>query len=65
MGSLTDKKFSRWGVHEMVIVVDREFRSKATRVYHVTRAVFCVAKAQDTKNAATQRLSALLYLKPL
>ena len=38
----------------MGIVADREFRYKC-----LTRAVFCVAKAQDTKDAATQRLSGL------
>ena len=44
----------------MGIVADREFRYKC-----LTRAVFCVAKAQDTKDAATQRLSGLSKLMTL
>ena len=54
MASSRDREFRRWGVHEMGIVADREIRYKC-----LTRAVFCVAKAQDTKDAAKQRLSGL------
>ena len=54
MASSRDREFRRWGVHEMGIVADREFKYKC-----LTRAVFCVAKAQDTKDAAKQRLSGL------
>ena len=57
MGRSRDGELRRWGVHEMGIVADREFRYKC-----LTRAVFCVAKAQDTKDAAKQRLSGLFII---
>ena len=46
MGSSGDGEFRRWGVQDL-------------SYQGLTRAVFCVAKAQDTKDAAKQRLSAL------
>ena len=49
MGSSGDGDFSRFGVQEL------SYKG-------LTRAVFCVAKAQDAIDAAKQRLSALCIL---
>ena len=73
MGSLADGKFTRsgvdemgefgrWGFHEMGS--SRDWDCSRQRVQELsykclTRAVFCAAKAQDTKDAAKQRLSGL------
>ena len=51
MGSLGDEEFMRWGVYEMGV--------QRLSYQGLTRAVFCVAKAQDTKHAAKQRVSDL------
>ena len=52
MGSSGDGEFMRWGIQEMGV--------QELSYQGLTRAVFCVAKAQDTKHAAKQRVSDLL-----
>ena len=68
MGSSGDEQFIRWGVYEMGSSGDGEFMRwgiqemgvQELSYYCLTRAVFCVAKAQDTKHAAKHRVSDLL-----
>ena len=70
MGSSGDEEFMRWGVYEMGSLGDGEFMRwgiqemgvQELSYQGVTRAVFCVAKAQDTKHAAKQRVSDLYIL---
>ena len=61
MGSSRDEEFMRWGVYEMGSLGDEEFMRWVKLLQGLTRAVFCVAKAQDTKHAAKQRVSDLQY----
>ena len=59
---LRDGEFRIWGVHEMGSSGDGDFSRLGVQELSykgLTRAVFCVAKAQDTKDAASQRLSCL------
>ena len=62
MGSLGDEEFKTWGVQEMRNLGDEEFMRwgvQEVSYLGLTRAVFFLAKAQDTKDAAKQRLSDL------
>ena len=67
MRSLGDGEFMRWRVQDMRSSGDGEFMRGGIQemgvqelsYYGLTRAVFCVAKAKDTKHAAKQRVSDL------
>ena len=64
MGSSGYGEFTRWGVQEMGSSGDGDFSRLGVQELSykgLTRAVFCVAKAQDTKDAAKQRLSGLYH----